>query len=426
MGGLIQVSLLGKGIRMEVGIERINAYGGQAYLDIHTLFKARGLNLERFSNLMMERKSVGLPCEDPVTNAVNAAKPIIDQLNDEESKRIELIITSSESGLDFGKSMSTYIHDYLNLSRNCRLFEVKQACYAGTAALHMATQFVASNVSPGAKALVIATDTARAVAKATYAEPSQGVGAVAMLVSDRPFIMEIDFGATGYYSYEVMDTCRPLPDLETGDPDLSLLSYLDCLENCYKAYEEKTDGASFRDTFDYIAFHTPFAGMVKGAHRKMMRQYARITSGEKIEEDFRRRVVPSLTYCVEVGNIYSASLYLALCGIIDQAELNTSKRIGLYSYGSGCSSEFYSGIVNDQSQKLLGTMQIKERLAQRHELNMEEYDRLLDLCLEWMFGIRDKKTDISAYKHIYEKQLEGRGLLILKSVNNFHREYDWS
>lgn len=68
-----------------------------------------------------------------------------------------MVITATESGLDFGKSLSTYIHAHLGLSRRCRLFEVKQACYGGTAALQMAANFVAAQVSPGAKALVIAT-----------------------------------------------------------------------------------------------------------------------------------------------------------------------------------------------------------------------------------------------------------------------------
>ncbi|MFA7746563.1 3-hydroxy-3-methylglutaryl-ACP synthase, partial [Salinicoccus roseus] len=64
-------------------------------------------------------------------------------------------------GIDFGKSLSTYIHDYLGLNRNCRLFELKQACYSGTAGLQMALNFILSQTSPGAKALVVATDISR-------------------------------------------------------------------------------------------------------------------------------------------------------------------------------------------------------------------------------------------------------------------------
>lgn len=411
---------------MRVGIEALNLYGGPAYIDVRAIFEARGLDLERFNNLMMVKKSVGLPCEDPVTNGVNAAKPIIDRLSEDEKNRIELVIASTESGLDFGKALSTYIHDYLGLSRSCRLFELKQACYAGTAALQMAACFVASNASPNAKALVIATDTARAAAKKTYAEPTQAVGAVAMLVSNQPYILEIDWGATGYHSYEVMDTCRPLPDLETGDPDISLLSYLDCFENSYQNYESKVEGINFRETFDFLAFHTPFAGMVKGAHRKIIRQNFPGLSTEEIEQDFQRRVGPSLNYCVRIGNVYSATLYIALCGLIDYAGLEGGKRIGLFSYGSGCSSEFYSGLVSPQSKAVLGEMAINAQLNRRYELSFEEYDRIVDQNMEWVFGVKDKETDISGYAKIYERSLEGRGLLVLKRVNGFHREYDWS
>src|SRR6185436_9053818 len=122
------------------------------------------------------------------------------------------------------------------LSRRCRQFEVKQACYAGTAGLQMAAAWLAAGLAPGAKALIVATDVAGAAAKHTYAEPSQGTGAVAMLVSETPHILALDLGANGYHSYEVMDTCRPAVRLETGDPDLSLLSYLDCLEHSYADY----------------------------------------------------------------------------------------------------------------------------------------------------------------------------------------------
>lgn len=411
---------------MNIGIEAINAYGGQASLNIRTLFEARGLDLERFANLLMEKKAVGLPCEDAVTNAVNAAKPVIDQLSDDDKKSIEVLITATESGVDFGKSLSTYVHDYLGLSRQCRLIEVKQACYAGTAALQLAAGFVASHPFPNTKALVIATDTARGAAKMTYAEPSQGTGAVAMLVSRQPDILALDFGANGLYSYEVMDTCRPLPDLETGDVDLSLLSYLDCLAGAYQAYTERVDGADFQATFDYLAFHTPFAGMVKGAHRKMMRATGKRLAAEAIEADFQQRMGPSLTHCVQVGNVYSATVYLALCGLIDQAVIDQPRRVGLFSYGSGCSSEFYSGVVTPTAKAKLQQMRIGEKLANRHELSMAEYDPLVDLNVAAIFGVRDQVMDVEPYAAIYEKQLQGQGLLVLKAIENFHRVYEWS
>ncbi|AZS14167.1 hydroxymethylglutaryl-CoA synthase family protein [Paenibacillus lutimineralis] len=410
---------------MRTGIESINFYGGPAVITARSIFEGRGLDLSRFDNLMMDRKSVGVACEDAVTNGVNAAKPIIDALSEDEKKRIELVITASESGVDFGKSISTYIHDYLGLGRNCRLFELKQACYGGTAGLHMAACFVASNVSPGAKALVIATDVARAAAKSTYGEPSQAVGAIAMLVSDNPEILELDFGATGQYSYEVMDTCRPLPEIETGNPDLSLLSYLDCLENSYKNYKQKVDGVHFQETFDYLAFHTPFGGMVKGAHRKLMHEELKLR-GPVVQQDFEQRVAPALTYGMQVGNVYSAALYLGLCSLIDHAQVDDYRRVGLFSYGSGCSSEFYSGVIGPGAAVKLSQMDIGGHLNSRYELSFDEYEQILDQNVEWLFGIRDKKVDFSGFSRVYDHFFKGKGYLVLSEVDDFHRKYVWS
>src|SRR5262249_9663523 len=219
-----------------------------------------------------------LPYEDPVTYGANAAKPLLNNLSSSEKNRIELLITCTESSIDFGKSLSTYLHHYLGLNRNCRLFEIKQACYSGTAGLQMAINFILSQASPGAKALVVATDISRFMvveggntADWSYAEPSSGAGAVAMLVSETPSVFQVDVGANGYYGYEVMDTCRPVPDGDAGDADLSLLSYLDCYENSFLEYKKRVNGADFVGAFGYLAMHTPFGGMVKGAHRDMMR-----------------------------------------------------------------------------------------------------------------------------------------------------------
>src|SRR3954469_9737780 len=144
-----------------VGIEAINVFAGSAYVDVEKLARHRKLDMTRFSNLLMKQKTVALPYEDPITFGVNAAKPLIDAMTPEERDRIELVITCTESAFDFGKSMSTYFHRLLGLNRNCRLFEVKNACYSGVAGVQMAVNFVLSQASPGAKALVIATDIAR-------------------------------------------------------------------------------------------------------------------------------------------------------------------------------------------------------------------------------------------------------------------------
>lgn len=410
---------------MQVGIESINVYGGATSIDVRSIFETRNLDLERFNNLMMHRKSVALPCEDAVTDAVNAAKPLIDNLTQAEKNKIELVITGSESAIDVGKALSTYIHDYLGLNRNCRMFEVKQCCYSGTAALQTAASFVASNMSPGAKALVLASDSLPNV-KHSYTEPSTGSGAVAMIVGDTPNVLELDFGACGYYGYEVLDFARPTPLIEYGNIDLTLMSYLDCCEKSFSAYQDRVEGADYLTTFDYLAFHTPFAGMVKGAHRKMLRQTHPELSAHQIEADFQKRVSASLAYCADVGNIAGGTVYMALCGIIDGTVLNDAKRVGLFSYGSGCSSEFFSGIITPRSKQELSKMNIRSQLDNRYGLSTTQYDHLLDLYKQWIIPTQNQVANIEDYRDIYNAALAGKGKLVLKQIKDYHREYSWS
>lgn len=410
---------------MDVGIEAINVYMGRAALDLNDLSVARGLDASRFVSLMMEKKSVSIPCEDAVTNAVNAAKPIIDALSDEEKNSIQLLIVATESGIDFGKAMSTYVHHYLNLNKRCCLFEIKQACYGGTAALQMAVNTVAASGNPTIKALVIATDEARPSARMTYAEPSQGTSAVAMLVSAKANVLLIDRGASGYYSYEVMDTCRPTPEEESGDPDLSLISYLDCLEGAFSHYCDVVEDIEILSSFDYMLFHAPFGGMVKGAHRKLVRKETSLDRN-LIEEDFNRRVLPSLDYAMQVGNTYSASIFMALCSLLDNITLPQAARVSLFSYGSGCSSEFYSGVILTQGQDQIKKLGLKQKLNERVLLSMEQYDDLSDLKKETSFGVKDISVNYDAFMSVYRDCYEGQNLLALTKIENYHRVYHWS
>ncbi|WP_336183069.1 hydroxymethylglutaryl-CoA synthase family protein [Bacillus sp. 205(2023)] len=417
---------------VSAGIEAMNVFGGTAYLNVMQLAKHRHLDTARFENLLMKEKAVALPYEDPVTFGVNAAKPIIDSLSDAEKDRIELLITCSESGIDFGKSLSTYIHEYLGLNRNCRLFEIKQACYSGTAGFQMAVNFILSQTSPGAKALVIASDISRfLIAEGgdalsedwSYAEPSAGAGAVAVLIGENPEVFQVDPGANGYYGYEVMDTCRPIPDSEAGDADLSLMSYLDCCEQTFLEYQKRVPGAHYQDTFQYLAYHTPFGGMVKGAHRTMMRKMAKAKTAE-IETDFLKRVQPGLLYCQRVGNIMGAALLLALASTIDKAQLDSPKRIGCFSYGSGCCSEFYSGIATPQGQQRQRLFEIEKHLDNRYHLSMDEYETLFKGNGMVRFGTRNVKLDLEMIPGVLQFHQE-KPRLFLEEISEFHRKYRW-
>jgi polyketide biosynthesis 3-hydroxy-3-methylglutaryl-CoA synthase-like enzyme PksG len=406
----------------QVGIEALNVYAGVARIDVGELFAGRGLEPARRGNLMMAEKSVGLPCEDPVTNAVNAARPVVDRLTPQERDQIELLITSTESGLDYSKSVSSYVHEYLGLSRRCRMAEIKQACYGATAAVQLAAGYLASGVSPGAKVLVIATDVSLVDGRSGYTEPAMGFGAAAILLGTRPRVLALDLGAFGNYSYETMDSARPGPDFDVAEADRSLFAYLDCLDNCFRAYAERVEGADFAGTFDYLAFHTPFAGMVRAAHRKMMRDHAK---GIDVDGDFQRRVSPAIEYPSRIGNLCSGSVYTSLASIIDNADIDGGARVGLYSYGSGCSSEFFSGVVDAASKEAVREMRIGERLDARVALSYEQYTGLLDSCLTCLLPQRNRTVDTEPFLPLFAKAGERQDLLVWTGTKDYHRSYEW-
>lgn len=413
---------------MRVGIEAMNVFAGSAYVDVRKLAQHRRLQQARFENLLMHTKSVALPYEDPVTFGVNAAAPLVRALSAAERERIELVITCSESGFDFSKALSCYCHDLLGLHRNCRLIELKSACYSGVAGLQMAANFVLAGTSPGAKALVISTDVARpragddASSSWAFSELSTGAGAAAVLVSDRPAVFEIDVGASGYYGYEVMDTCRPTAGGEEGDTDVSLLSYLDCAKEAFLEYQRRVDGANFIDSFAYLAYHAPFGGMVKGAHRHVMRQVAD-AAPDRIERDFDARVAPGLRYCQRVGNIMSATTMLSLASTIDHGAFDAPRRVGVFSYGSGCCSEFFSGVVDRAGKARLHAQAIDDHLGRRIELNMAEYDALCGEMSTPAFGTRDITPDRGFLPRA--RAVHGGATLFLKRIDKYHREYEW-
>ena len=65
-------------------------------------------------------------------------------------------------------------------------------------------------------------------------------------------------------------TFRPSARDEVGNNEVSLFSYMDALEGAYTDYCRLADQTtSFDDSFDYLVYHTPFAGMAFKAHRAL-------------------------------------------------------------------------------------------------------------------------------------------------------------
>ena len=404
-----------------IGIDDLNLYASTLAIESSEIVAARGISDKDFQNVGFMRRSVAPTFEDPVTLAVNAAKPIVDAAGPDN---FELLIVATETGLDYGKPLSSYVHKYLGLGHHCRNFEAKHACYAGTAALQVAAPWVHSGVAPGKKALVVMTDIARPHFN-LLEELVPGTGAIALSIAAEPRVLELE-AHSGYASQEVYDVSRPTPTYEWVDPVLSLCAYLDLLEMAWEGYQRAVGSVSFEQHFAYMLYHTPLVSLIKQAHQLLLESDHADVTKDEIAASFERMVRPSLRYNLEIGNTYSGSLYTALAGLVGSVpSLDPGTRIGLFSYGSGACAELYSGLVREQAHATVAAKRIGERLAARRKLSIAEYEAAL-LALERNLVVAEFEPDWETPPGLYEEAYHGKGLLVLERVSNYHRVYKWS
>ncbi|WP_130839427.1 hydroxymethylglutaryl-CoA synthase [Corynebacterium neomassiliense] len=325
-----------------IGIHDLEMATGHHVVDLAELAESTGVAPGKYIlGLGQSQMSVLAPDEDIVTMGAAAAKPLLER-NGTEGLRTLLFAT--ESGVDQSKAAGVAVLDLLGLPSNIRVVEMKQACYGGTAALQAAVGIVAR--SPQERVLVITSDNARYELDSP-GEPTQGAGAVAFLVSADPAVLEIE-PASGISTTDVDDFWRP-NDSTTAvvDGHLSVGAYLDALTDAWN--DLQAHGGPSVEDIDRILYHQPYTKMAKKAQQRLRE----ITGGQIStalnpgdEPDGRDTgLETSSRYNRRLGNSYTASVYSALVSLLDYDPGLEGRRIGIFSYGSGCVSEFLTGIV---------------------------------------------------------------------------------
>ncbi len=353
---------------MNIGIDRLSFHTSNYYVDLKTIAEARSVDPEKYYiGIGQEKMSIPSPDEDVVTLAASAAYPL---MKDGELDDVELLLFATESGIDQSKAAGIYVHGLLEMPSRCRTVELKQACYSGTAGLQFAIGFVARN--PEKKALVIASDIAR-YELGSPGEATQGCGAVAMLVSANPRLMAIE-PECGYYTADVMDFWRPNYRSEAlVDGKYSAMVYIHALLESWKQYAELSN-RTLAD-FDRFCYHIPFTKMAEKAYQKL----AQKLKFKMSKEESHALLEESLRYSRITGNCYAASMYVGLLSLLETAEDDLAgKRIGLYSYGSGCVGEFFSGVVQPGYREFLYTDQHRNLLENRTKLTYQQYEDIFN------------------------------------------------
>lgn len=349
---------------MKIGIDKMAFATTDQYIELTELAEKRGVDPNKYTiGIGQDRQAVVPPTQDIVTLGARAAKKL---LTPDVTRRLSTIIVATESGIDNSKASAIYIKHLLGLDDYIRAVELKEACYSGTAAIQFARGLVALN--PQETVLVIAADIAR-YGLNTPGEVTQGAGAVAMLISADPHVLAIEPTSVSY-SRDLMDFWRPLYATEAiVDGKYSTGVYVDFFKNTLTRYLQRTGRRL--DDFAGIAFHLPFTKMGKKGLEGVLQD-----RDDAVANRLRDQLTASQVYCRQVGNLYTGSLYLGLMSLLQNGQVKPGDRLGLFSYGSGAEGEFYSGIVQPAFAENLSD--VKEDLADRHQVSIDEYEQLFN------------------------------------------------
>lgn len=349
---------------MHVGIDKINFFVPSYFMDMTDLAHARNVDPNKFLiGIGQSQMAVAPKTQDIITFAMNAALPM---LSPEDKAAIDMVIVGTESSIDESKASAIVLHRMLGIQPFARSFEIKEACYGATAGVQLALGHIQRN--PKSKVLVVASDNAR-YGLNSGGEPTQGAGAVAMLISADPHILRLHQDTVSL-TQDIYDFWRPIGhEYPLVEGALSNQTYIESFGKVWTEYQTRT-GLTFAD-FAAMTFHVPYTKMGKKA---MMSELKKETP--ELQERLLARYEESIVYSRRVGNLYTGSLYLSLISLLEQSQvLKAADRIGLFSYGSGTVAEFFSGELVEGYEAHLAKELHEDILDNRYALSLEEYEQ---------------------------------------------------
>ncbi|MEB4762501.1 hydroxymethylglutaryl-CoA synthase [Chryseobacterium indologenes] len=404
---------------MSFGIEAAGYYVPGLYLEIKDLAEKRGIEPAKLEKgLGLHKMGLSDVHEDAATFAAEALLKLI-QDYDINPKEIARVYLGTESALDAAKPTASYAVQMVEkvleekfgtrCFRNCDVLDMTFACVGGVDALHNALDFV--RVNPDKKAVVIASDYAK-YELASSGEYTQGGGAVALLVSSKPDLLEIE-NNWGVASESVFDFFKPRrmykkEDLKgapetypekieifTDEPvfegQYSNQCYQDRIREAYHHYKEITGQEKPYENWKYIIFHLPYAFHGKRVFTEIYSLENELPYGTPEEQKavaksegylqlINDKIEKTQRASSEIGNMYTASVFMAFLSALqtsfNENEDLSGKEIGFVGYGSGSKSKIFAGRVSENWRKIAEKWNLFESLKQRTAVDFDTYEKL--------------------------------------------------
>jgi len=425
---------------MAAGIDDISIYIPRLYLDAGDFAKARGLDPEKLERgLGIGQMAIVDTNQDPACLAANACLKVM-QKNKLTPDKIGRLYVATESSFDESKAMNSYVIGMLeqvygeDTFGHCGGIECKFACVSGSYALYDNTNWIRAGEAEDKYALVVVSDIAK-YDLGSSGEVTQGAGAIAMLLNDKPRLLSFDPKVTSTSIKNEYDFYRPFgKETPIVHGQYSNLLYLIQVKNALIDYKRKVkatgliklkEGETILDHVDYLNMHLPYSNMGKKALAYLVRhewralprwekiikeigmeepipndprgtiesvlqdaefmtkdhQFTKLfTNTEKYVELYESKLASSLIASKMIGNLYTASLYLGFRSSLEFEYQNgidlKGKRVGFFSYGSGASAMIFSGVIQPEYAQVVKDMNLEAELGPRTKLSLDEYEEL--------------------------------------------------
>ena len=402
-----------------VGIDSIGFFAPSFYLNLENLAKLRDINPDKYKfGLMIYEMRVPDRGEDSISIGLKAAQNALVRGKIDPSE-IDALFVGTETTVYAVKSISNIYKDLLGIPKNCMTQDVSNACAAGTLAIINAIGMLEAGIIN--KALIITVDISKYDLNSP-GEPTQGAGAVALILTRNPRIAV--FGKHfGKISANINDFYRPEGESNAQVfGQYSVKSYINLQMEAYNNLISQV-GEIFAD---FYIFHAPYSKLPLKFMQSLIVEHVldnichimtkfpnlEISSEEipyfrdlsekyliteeihkkldsleitgkrriKIEQWIYRKLkikyLPQLQIPSIFGNMYSASLWAELMYILEN-KANANETIYFGSYGSGATA--LSGLLKIQPefhQVLSNSLNICNFMINKNQISVEKYENL--------------------------------------------------
>jgi hydroxymethylglutaryl-CoA synthase len=463
----------------KVGILGIEVYFPSTFVAQEDLEKANGVSSGKYTiGLGQQAMAFTGDHEDVNSIALTVVQSLLEkyEIDPNQVGRLEV---GSETLVDKSKSTKTVLMSLFEPYGNNDIegATVVNACYGGTAALINALTWVDSSGWDGRFAIVVAADIA--VYSEGPARPTGGCGSVALLVGrNAPLVVDLKSRST--FATHNWDFFKP--DMNSEYPVVngtaSQTCYLHSVDDCYRRLVSKAKLNCSKNiqvsNTDYFVFHSPYNKLVQKGFSRLIFQdmclglidssliqkwkdipLQRTYDDKELEtvlkqlsnDEYKKKVEICCKLSKQVGNTYTASVYLNLANLVySLGDQLGGKSVLVFSYGSGsvatmlsivaegdCKNNMFSLSKMQRALNLSSRLQCREKLCPR-ELNIAlrtredsigviPYEPKCDIAklfpgTFYLKGVTKNFERIYARKPLSSSQKIGGGILRNESIEN--------